>query len=42
MDANVSDRYKGKSYNIALASLRITKEGNFDENGRDKDLIIRC
>ena len=40
-DANVSDRYKGKSYNIALASLRpvLSKEGNFDENGRDKDLV---
>lgn len=40
-DANVADRYKGKSYNIALASLRpaLAKEGNFDENGRDKDFV---
>lgn len=40
-DASVSERYKGKSYNIALASLRpvLSKEGNFDEMGRDKDFL---
>ncbi len=40
-NANVAERYQGKSYNIALASLRpvLSKEGNFDETGRDKDFL---
>ena len=40
-DASVADRFKGKSYNIALASLRpvLAKEGNLDESGRDKDFV---
>ena len=40
-NANVAERYQGKSYNIALASLRpvLAKEGNFDETGRDKDFL---
>jgi len=40
-DASVAERFKGKSYNIALASLRpvLSKEGNLDESGRDRDFV---
>lgn len=42
-DASVSDRYKGKNYSIALASLRpvLSKYGNFDELGRDQDFTYQ-
>ena len=41
-DGFVADRFKGSNYSTTLAGLRpvIGREGTFDEDGRDVDLVM--
>tara|TARA_Y100000004_G_scaffold36918_1_gene39643 strand:+ start:405 stop:1769 length:1365 start_codon:yes stop_codon:yes gene_type:complete len=40
-DSNVAEKYKGRNYATVMAGLRpvLSREGNFDENGRDVDFV---